>query len=148
MSMYKNNWPLISVVLGCMLLCASVIATAQSGSDNTQGQPASTQDQPANVQDQQTKKQDDQTKIPEEPVRTNTDSYAVSLGTGQIISMSGQTADGEFIAGKLSKSKAPEFKNQFFYGFSASSVYTDSFAGVGQQSLHSTSVSPYLAVLV
>ena len=143
-----SNRNLISALLGCILLCCSVVATAQSGSDNTQGQPTNTQDQPTNTRDQQASKQDDKTKVPEEPVRTNTDSYAVSLGTGQIISMSGQSGDGEFIAGKLSKSKAPQFKNQFFYGFSASSVYTDSFAGVGQQSLHSTSVSPYLAVLV
>ena len=81
-------------------------------------------------------------------MRANTDSYVVSLGTGQIISMSGQSADGEFVAGKLSKSKTAEFREQFFYGLSASSVYINSYAGVGHQSLFSTSVSPYLAVQV
>jgi hypothetical protein len=143
MNKHLNKWALISAVVGCVLLCAPLSATAQSGSDNKQS------DQTA-AQNSQTSKQDDQTKVPEEPVRTNTDSYAVSLGTGQIISMSGQSADGEFVAGKLSKSKTAEFRDQFFYGVSASSVYTNSFAGagVGQQSLHSTSVSPYLAVLV
>ncbi len=45
--------------------------------------------------------------------------------------MSGQSADTEFVVGKLGKSKTAEFNNQFFYGVSASSVYTNSFAGVG-----------------
>src|ERR1700760_4123051 len=113
MSKRLNKWALISAVVGCMLLCSSLSASAQSGSDNTQ------QDQTA-TQGTQTNKQEE-TKVPEEPVRTNTDSYAVSLGTGQIISMSGQSADGEFVAGKLSKSKTAEFQKQFFYGLSASS---------------------------
>jgi hypothetical protein len=139
MSKILNKWALMAAVLGCAILGAS--ATAQSGSDNKQ-------DQSTTTQDQQTGKPDDQTRVPEEPVRANTDSYAVSLGTGQIISMSGQSADGEFVLGTLGKSKASEFRSQFFYGVSAASVYTNSFAGVGTQSLHSTSVSPYLAVLV
>jgi hypothetical protein len=138
MSKRLNKWALISAVAGYILLCGCLTATAQSGSDNTQQDQTGTQ----------TNKQDDQAKVPEEPVRTNTDSYAVSLGTGQIISMSGQSADGEFVAGKLSKSKTAEFEKQFFYGLSASSVYTNSFAGVGPQSLYSTSISPYLAVQV
>ncbi len=141
MSKHLNKRALISAVVGCILLCASLSATAQSGSDNKQ------QDQTA-AQDPQTNKKDDQTKVPEEPVRANTDSYVVSLGTGQIISMSGQSADGEFVAGKLSKSKTAEFREQFFYGLSASSVYINSYAGVGPQSLFSTSISPYLAVQV
>lgn len=141
MTKLTNKRALISAVLACMLLSSPLPAAAQSGSGNTQDQTTTSQEQPAT-------KQDDQTKVPEEPVRTNTDSYAVSLGTGQIISMSGQSGDGEFVVGKLAKSKAAEFKNQFFYGVSASSVYTNSFAGVGPQDLHSTSVSPYLAIQV
>jgi len=134
-------------------LSCSLMAMGQSGSDPKQdnqtapqGSQTASQDSQANKPDQQAP--DKPAKVPEEPVRTNTDSYVVSLGTGQIISMSGQSADGEFVVGKLGKTGTSEFKNQFFYGLTASSVYTNSFAGVGPQSLYSTSFSPYLAVLV
>jgi hypothetical protein len=161
MSRLTNNWALISAVLACILVGGSLAAMAQSGSVNKQGGQSNSQDTPTAGQDQKTSSQatpgqptsdqqasGSQTQVPEEPVRTNTDSYAVSLGTGQIISMSGQSADTEFVVGKLGKSKTPELQNQFFYGISASSVYTNSFAGVGQQDVHSTSVTPYLAILV
>jgi hypothetical protein len=161
MSRRTNNRALISAVLACVLVGGALAAVAQSGSDNKQGGQSNSQDTTASGQDQKTSSQaapgqqtsdqqasGSQSQVPEEPVRTNTDSYAVSLGTGQIISMSGQSADTEFVVGKLGKTRTPEFKNQFFYGISASSVYINSFAGVGQQDVHSTSVTPYLAILV
>jgi hypothetical protein len=163
MKMRASNWARICAVLGCVLLTGSWMAMAQSGSDTKPDGQTATQDSQAIKPDQQAQttpdtatKPDQQvqpapdtaTKVPEEPVRTNTDSYAVSLGTGQIISMSGQSADGEFVVGKLGKTRPSEFKNQFFYGLTASSVYTNSFQGVGPQSVYSTSFSPYLAILV
>ena len=155
MTKRRKKRALISAALACVLLGCSLAAMAQQGGQSSsQDTPATGQDQKTSDQataGQQTSNQQasgSQTQVPEEPVRTNTDSYAVSLGTGQIISMSGQSADTEFVVGKLARSRTEEFKNQFFYGVSASSVYTNSFAGVGPQDLHSTSVTPYLAVLV
>ncbi|HSM85965.1 MAG TPA: hypothetical protein VLT16_07440 [Candidatus Limnocylindrales bacterium] len=128
MKMQRNRRALARLITACMLL-AGCAAYAQSGDGSG----------------------DDQANPPQQPIRTNANSYAVSLGTGELISMSGDNPaiETEFAPGTLARTKGADFKNLFFYGFSGSSVYTNNFAGVGAtRDLISTSLSPYLAVLV
>jgi hypothetical protein len=97
----------------------------------------------------------------ETPVRPNTDSYAVSLGTGQVISLSGdQQGTGnagsaeapvslaEYADGLRVKTAGNDFRNQFFYGSSFSGFYTNGFNGRGYNNVYSSSFDPYMGVLI
>lgn len=85
----------------------------------------------------------------------NNGSYTVSLGTGQLISLSPEvhssqsTSNDEYVVSDPAMLFKHDYKYQFFYGGSVSSVYTNSLANPGSNSsLVSTSVDPYLAVFV
>ncbi|MGC2697693.1 MAG: hypothetical protein WA738_18040 [Candidatus Angelobacter sp.] len=90
------------------------------------------------------------------PWYANSDgAYTVSLGTGQLISLNPEiraeqsTSGDEYVVGDPSMPLKRDYKYQFFYGGSVSSVYTNSLAGVGStSSLVSTSVDPYVALFV
>jgi hypothetical protein len=132
----------------CMMLVASIIwaqdqppspSAAQTGAQNG-GKP----DAP-----------------PETPVRPNTDSYAVSLGTGQLINLTGdQQGTGnagsaeppaslaEYADGLVVKTAGQDLRNQFFYGSSVSGFYTNGFSGTRYNKVYSSSIDPYLGVLI
>lgn len=81
--------------------------------------------------------------------------YSVSLGTGQLISLNPEvrsqqsSSSDEYVVSDPSMLFKRDYKYQFFYGGSVSSVYTNSLANAGStSSLVSTSVDPYLAVFV
>jgi len=134
----------------CMMLVSSIIWA--------QDQPSSSSSSSAQSGSQNGSKPD---APPETPVRPNTDSYAVSLGTGQVISLSGdQPGTGnagttetpvslaEYADGLRVKTAGNDFRNQFFYGSSVSGFYTNGFNGTSYNNVYSSSIAPYLGVLV
>lgn len=99
----------------------------------------------------------DATPAPAQPWYANTSgSSAVSLGTGQVISLYPQPRNdqslpnGEYVEGEQSVAlKSKDYKYQLLYGLSANTVYTNSLGTVGVTSdLVSTSINPYLAVFM
>jgi hypothetical protein len=84
--------------------------------------------------------------------------YTVSLGTGQLISLyphvrnDQQIPSGEYAdSGQPVMVRARDYRYQFFYGGSVSSVYTNSVGGIstgGNTDLFSTSVNPYVALFM
>jgi len=93
-------------------------------------------------------------------MRPNTNSYAVSLGTGELINMNGEQNPGNASSGEPPFSLAEyedglrvrprrlEFKNQFSYGLSVASAYVNAYSGTGVSSYELVTIIPYLAVLV
>lgn len=135
----------MNLLLATLLILASCVAQAQSPARTPSPTPSPT---PAAAP-----ASEDQTRVPEVAERSNADSYAVSLGTGELINMNGdQSVEtmslAEYAVSLRARPKQSNLKNLFFYGLSASSVYTNSFAGLGVRDLVSTSVNPYLAALV
>jgi hypothetical protein len=143
-------WTLIATAMVCLLLAAGhpAVAQDQTSSSSSSAQNGSQSGSKPDVP-------------PETPVRPNTDSYAVSLGTGQVISLSGdQQGAGnatsgetpvslaEYADGLRVKTAGNDFRNQFFYGSSVSGFYTNGFPGSGYNNVLSSSVSPYMGVLI
>ncbi len=145
------------VFLFAFMLIALSSALAQNTADSTRDKDKD-QDKSSDTASQKdaavTK---DTTPAPAEPSYANGNGgYAVSLGTGQAISLYPQPRNdqtlpsGEYVEGQQSVSlKSRDYKYQLMYGLSASSVYTNSIGGVGATSdVISTSISPYLAVFM
>ncbi|HYX53592.1 MAG TPA: hypothetical protein VE783_09070 [Candidatus Limnocylindrales bacterium] len=84
-----------------------------------------------------------------QPVSGGTGPYSVSLGTGQLIGV-GPEGNTEFAGGAgLAHGQAAEFKNLFYYGTSASTVYSNALDPAHPQDyVFSSSFSPYLAVVM
>jgi hypothetical protein len=126
-------------VIGCLLLSLPPARAQDSPASSSSGNP----EKPA-----------------EEPVRPNANSYAVSLGTGELINMNGGQGPGNAGSGEPPSSLAEyedglrvsrrgnEFKNQFFYGLSVASAYASNYSGPGITSQEFATIVPYLAVLV
>jgi hypothetical protein len=143
-------WTLIALASLSMIVAAAPAAMAQDA------QPSPT---PAAQNASQSGSKPDVP--PETPVRPNTDSYTVSLGTGQVISLSGdQQGPGnatsgetpvslaEYADGLRVKTAGNDFRNQFFYGSSVSGFYTNGFNGTNYTNVMSSSVDPYMGVLI
>jgi hypothetical protein len=137
---------LIALVGLCMMLVASIAwGQNQQPSSSSSDQSGSKADAP-----------------PQTPVRANTDPYAVSLGTGQVISLggdqqgSGNAGSGseapvslaEYADGLLIKTAGNDFRNQFFYGSSVSGFYANGFNGTSYNNVLSSSINPYMGMLV
>jgi hypothetical protein len=94
------------------------------------------------------------------PVSAPADSYAVSLGTGQLINLSGDDNAGNASNGQVSAGQAEYsdglsaraqtrgFSRQFFYGASVATTYVSAYAGIGTPGQTSTTISPYIGLLV
>jgi hypothetical protein len=128
------------------LLSAAPLSFAQSTSDSARDKTSNTTDTNEVVNPEAA-----------QPWYANSDgAYAVSIGTGQIISLYPQARNdqtipnGEYVEGEQSVSlKSRDYKYQLLYGLSASSVYTNSISGIGVGSdIVSTSINPYLAVFL
>jgi hypothetical protein len=141
----RKQWTTIALCLLCLLLAAGLRAAAQ--------------DQPSTSSSPQNESKPDVP--PEAPVRPNTDSYAVSLGTGQVISLSGDqqgpgnAASGEtpvslaeYADGLRVKTAGNPFRKQFFYGSSVSGFHSNGYGGVANTDVTSTTINPYLGLLV
>jgi hypothetical protein len=97
---------------------------------------------------------------PQAPVAPPADSYAVSLSTGELINPtgdenagnagSGQPSNGpaEDAEGLRARALAREFTRQFFYGASVASTYISNYAGIGTSGQASTTISPYIGLLM
>lgn len=161
----KKLWMLIALAV-CLLLAAGLPAVAQdsqassSSSQTGSSQPGTSAQNgtPSQTAAQSGSKPE---VPPETPVRPNTDSYAVSLGTGQVINMNGDQQDqgnstsaetpvslAEYADGLRIKTAGNDFRNQFFYGSSISGFYTNGFPGTPFTNMWSSAINPYLGVLV
>ena len=128
----------------------------QDSSKSDQDPSKSSQDSSKNTVDTPKNSED---KPPEVVTRPNADSYAVSVGTGELINLNGEqqnpssiqntdpSSQGEYIDGMRVKSGGGQLKGRLFYGLSATSTYVDSVAGVGIPSGVGTTVVPYIALL-
>jgi len=144
--------PCFVAVVGVL---ASVTLRAQDSSSKGQDNTNQTQDVANKPQDTAIKGQD---KPPELVARPNPDSYAVSLGTGELINLnvpqstgSTQGADpnsqGEYIDGMRVKGTGKQLNGRLFYGLSAATGYTDSVSGLGISPGFSSTVNPFVALL-
>lgn len=127
------------VAAGCVLLALLPARAQDSPSSSTSGN----QEKPA-----------------EAPARPDANSYAVSLGTGELINMSGGQAPGNASSGEPPSSlteyddaslvslRRREFNNQFLYGLSVASAYVTADSGPGVSGQELTTLVPYLALLV
>jgi hypothetical protein len=103
----------------------------------------------------------DQSK-PSQPVATqpSKDPYAVSLGTGELISLNGESQPpgvvngdeppgsvNEYADGLPVRPRGKALVGQLFYGLSASAVYSDDPAALGTGKTASTAFTPYVALL-
>lgn len=91
------------------------------------------------------------------PVSAPAGSYAVSLGTGELINLTGDDNPGngqaslgqaEYADGMGARAQARGFSRQFFYGASVASTYISDYAGIGTPGQASTTISPYMGLLV
>jgi hypothetical protein len=137
-----------------VLLIGLSSALAQNTADADKDKNKDKSSDAASQQETVTK---DPTPAPSEPTYANGNgAYAVSLGTGEAISLYPQPRNdqtlptGEYVEGEQSVSlKSRDYKYQLLYGLTASSVYTNSLGGVsGTSDLVSTSINPYVAVMV
>jgi len=142
------------VSLLAFALLVGVSAFAQTADDTSKDK---NKDKSSDTTDSQTAQSSVQDTAPGEPAYTNSNAgTAVSLGTGEAISLYPQPRNdqtlpnGEYVEGQQSVAlKSKDYKYQLLYGLSASSVYTNSFGGIGTTSdIVSTSINPYLAVFM
>lgn len=137
---------LFALAIGCIALIAGPAAYAQNASSSSSSTSPSSSANPG--------------QLPPAQVGPTADSYAVSLSTGEIITLSsdqdpGNASSGqptvalaEYADGLRIKTQGKEFRNQLFYGVSAASGYTSDYAGLGTPGQFSTTISPYLALLM
>jgi hypothetical protein len=97
---------------------------------------------------------------PQEPqAAAPADSYAVSLSTGELINLTGDENAGiagsgppsggaEYADGLTARAPAREFTRQLFYGASVASTYISDYAGLGTRGQASTTISPYIGLLM
>jgi len=128
----------------------------QDSSKSAQAPSTASQDSSQNTQDSPKSAED---KPPEAVTRPNADSYAVSLGTGELINLNGvqqnansiRNADpnsqGEYVDGMRVKNGGKQLNGRLFYGLSAASTYVDSVSGVGIPAGVGATVVPYIALL-
>ncbi len=158
---YMRNWALLALLLAVMALDSPAALAQAADSSRNAAADAKAQDAAKNDSNaaaaQDTVDKSSSSSAADEPWYANSEgAYTVSLGTGQLISLSPQPRtdqsipSGEYVEGAQSVYlKSRDYKYQLFYGGSISSVYTNSLGGVGaSQDLVSTSINPYLAVFL
>lgn len=136
-------WAVVALAIACWSLTAGPKACAQNAASSSSSSSSKTD------------------KPPETPVRPNADSYAVSLGTGEVINLNGdQQGAGnansgetpvslaEYADGLRVKRAGNDFRNQFFYGSSVFGYYSNGFSGTAYTSVISSAFAPYLGMLV
>ena len=91
------------------------------------------------------------------PVSAPSDSYTVSLGTGELINLSGNDNPGagpasagqvEYSDGLSGRTQPRGFSRQFFYGASVASTFISDYSGIGTPGQTSTTISPYIGLLM
>lgn len=153
----KSRAPIKLTLIALTALCMVLVASIAWG----QNQPSSSSSSSSSSAQSDSQSGSKPDAPPETPLRPNTDSYAVSLGTGQVISLSGdQQGTGnagsgetpvslaEYADGLRVKTAGNDFRNQFFYGSSVSGFYTNGFNGTNYNNVYSSSIDPYLGVLI
>jgi hypothetical protein len=128
-----------ALVVGCLLLAGAGAHAQDSSSPPSSGNP----EKPVDA-----------------PMKQNTSSYAVSLGTGELINMNGEQSAGnassgepplsltEYEDGLRVRPRSREFKNQFSYGLSVASAYASTDSGTGTSRQELATIVPYFAVMV
>lgn len=139
MNVHLRLWreALVALTIGLMILIAGPAATGQNPPPSSSG-PSSGQS-------------------PAPQAGPTADSYAVSLSTGEpIYFTTDQDATSRQLPGALSeyadgfraRREGKKFRRELFYGVSLASAYVSDYRGLGIGSQLSTTVSPYLALLM
>ncbi len=142
MSKLTKSWVVILTVMAGLVLSSSVLF-AQGGTAPQESATPSPTPAPSPSPDAQ------DPGLVLQTVSGGTGPYSVSLGTGQLIGV-GPEGDTEFVrAGGLAHGQTAAYKNLFYYGASASTVYSNALDPANPQDyVFSSSFSPYLAVLI
>jgi hypothetical protein len=129
----------VGLAIGCLLMAAPVAVAQNSPSPSTSSESSPQPEAPQ--------------------VAAPANSYAVSLGTGELISLTGAENAGnasgaqsvgqaEYADGLSPRAPAREFTRQFFYGAAVASTYISNYAGIGTPGQTSATVSPYIGLLM
>ena len=151
----KINRQIVIVSFLLLAICPVVFAQgSSSGSNNNQSNSASN-GQSNNQNNSQSN--NNENIFNSSALNNSDDAYTVSLGTGQLLTLSSKSptdqtisADepGEGQQGGQGENVRKNYKDELFYGASVYSVYTNSVAGLPNKDLISTSVDPYLALFM
>jgi len=151
-------------IVSFLLLAMGPLAFAQgsstsSSSGNSQSSTSSNGQSNSQSNNQENNQSNNKESIFNSSALNNSDdAYTVSLGTGQLLTLSAKSptdqsistdepGDGQSGGGQGENIKR-NYRNELFYGASVYSVYTNSVAGLPNKDLISTSIDPYLALFI
>jgi hypothetical protein len=149
------------VIVSLLLLASCAVAFAQSSSSGNSSSNGQSNSSANNQSNSQSNNQNDNKEsiFNSSALNNSDDAYTVSLGTGQLITLSAKSPTDQSVSASVDEQgqgqpgeqtgySRKNYKDQLFYGASVYSVYTNSVAGLPNKVLISTSIDPYLAVFI
>ena len=157
----KMNRQITIVAFVLLAVCPVVFAQGSSSgsSGNSQSSTASNGQSNSQSNNQNNNQSNNNESIFNSSALNNSDdAYTVSLGTGQLLTLSAKSPTDQTIStdepgeggqqGGVGENARKNYKDEIFYGASVYSVYTNSVAGLPNKDLISTSIDPYLALFI